>query len=259
MGMASEQARRFYDTEDPLRCGRTELPYEAGITRHWLERVPAELQSHAVVELGCGRGALAGVSPSHAGFDLSLRAVLSNRSMRATVADMEHVPLRDGAASFVFSWAAIEHVPHPERVMIEVERILTPGGIALLAPAWHCRTWAAEGLEFRPYRELRPIQRLRKALIPVRNSLVVRGPGELATRLRRELQLLRGTPLPFTYERLQPNLESYVGTDSDAFTSLDPHQTIAYFLSRGWTSLSHPSRRSRMFSTHEPVVVQKPA
>ena len=63
----------------------------------------------------------------------------------------------------------------------------------------------------------------------------------------------------FTYRRLTPNLHEYVGTDCDAFTSMDPHTAILYFRGRGWNVLSHPTSIARMLVRHGAVVVQKPS
>ena len=243
----------FYNADDPARWGRAEMPEAFGVTAHWLARTT--LPAGLILELGCGRGALAEVSERYAGTDLSLPALAAVRGRRFC-GDMERLAVQSNSVAFIFSWAAIEHVPNPERVLAEVERVLQPGGVALLAPAWHCRPWAAEGLEFRPYGELRPWQRVRKALIPFRNVVWWRALFEIPRRLLRETRMTK--PRPFTFRRLHPNLDAYLGTDSDAFTSMDPHTMIVYFASRGWEVLSHPTRRARLTSRHEPVVVRKP-
>jgi len=243
----------FYNAQDPARWGRAEMPDALRVTAEWLARTT--LPAGLILELGCGRGALAEASDRYAGTDLSLPALAAARSRRFC-GDMERLAVKSNSVAFIFSWAALEHVPNPERVLAEVERVLRPGGLALLAPAWHCRPWAAEGLEFRPYGELRPWQRVRKALIPFRNALWWRALFEIPRRLLHEMRA--ATPRPFVYRRLQPNLDAYLGTDSDAFTSMDPHAMIAYFASRGWDVLSHPTPRARLTSRHEPVVVRKP-
>lgn len=248
------EARGFYNTLDPQRWGRDEMPEAFGVTSHWLAR--GLHPDGPVLELGCGRGALAAVSPQHVGLDLAFPALLDVRRHHVTCGDMEQLPFANASIAFVFSWAAIEHVPHPERVLGEVVRVLKPRGLALLAPAWHCRPWAAEGLEFRPYAELRPTQKLRKAILPFRNHVAWRAAFELPRRVVRELA---ARPTSFTYRRLRPNLDTYLGTDSDAFTSMDPHEMALFFATRGWAVLSHPTRRARMLARSEPVVVQKPA
>jgi SAM-dependent methyltransferase len=249
----SRSAREFFDSHDPARWGRNEMPEQRQVTLGWIERTGVIGPS---LELGCGHGMLAGIAPRYVGIDLAFVPLLSMRTP-VVQTDMQTLPFADDAFDFVFSWAAIEHVPQPELVLREVERILKPGGVALLAPAWHCRPWAAEGLEFRPYAALRPGQRVRKALIPFRTSVAWRALFALPRRVFRELRALVTRP-EFEYHRLEPNLDEYVGTDCDAFTSMDPHEAILYFATRGWEVLSHPGLRRRMSSRHEPVVVRKP-
>jgi SAM-dependent methyltransferase len=246
-------ARDFYDSADPARWGRPEMPEQEGVTVDWLARSRATGPS---LELGCGRGNLSSAAPGYTGLDLAFTPLLPLQG-RGVQGDMEQLPFRDASLGFVFSWAAIEHVPHPERVLAEIERVLRPGGTALLAPAWHCRPWAAEGLEFRPYSALTLPQKVRKALIPFRNSVAWRALFELPRRALREISALFRTPA-FTYRRLQPNLDEYVGTDCDAFTSMDPHTALLYFAARGWHTPSHPTRAARMLVRHGAVVVQKP-
>lgn len=252
--MSSPAARRFFDSDDPVRWGRQELGGEREVTLAWLKELRA---SGPTLELGCGHAPLRDVLPRYVGLDLAFAPL---RSLRpgAVNGDMEQLPFRDGSIGFIITWAALEHVPNPELVVSEIERVLGPGGHALLAPAWHCRPWAAEGLEFRPYSELTPRQRLRKRLIPLRGSIAWRGLLEIPRRIWRELRALFSLPR-FEYGRLQPNLEQYLGTDSDAFTSLDPQSCALYFAARGWSVVSHPTFARRMLARHEPVVVQKPA
>jgi SAM-dependent methyltransferase len=248
--MTESAGRRFFDSSDPARWGRAEMPEQEALTREWIARAAVTGPS---LELGCGNGLLAGVAPGYIGIDLAFMPLAAMGQPRAQ-ADMEALPFRDASIGFAFSWAALEHVPHPERVLAEVERVLRRGGVALLAPAWHCRPWAAEGLEFRAYAQLTPWQRLRKALIPFRTSVAWRALFEVPRRISRELRRPRG----FEYHRLRPNLDEYVGTDCDAFTSMDPHAAALYFAVRGWEVLSHPARRDRMLARHEPIVVRKP-
>ena len=248
--MTAPTPRDFYDSADPARWGRDEMPEQEQITRDWLARSAA---NGPVLELGSGRGRLAHIAPRYVGIDLAFAPLLATRG-RSVQGDMERLPVRDASIAFVFSWAAIEHVPYPERVLEEIERVLRPGGTALLAPAWHCRPWAAEGLEFRSYAQLSLTQRVRKSLIPLRNSVVLRAMFELPRRVMREL--LR--PKAFAYHRLHPNLHEYVGTDCDAFTSMDPHAAVTYFRTRGWEVPSHPDLRSRLLVRHGAIAVRKP-
>ena len=235
------------------------MPDELRSTRSWMEA--ASLDANAIVlELGCGLGALADAHPNYVGMDFSFPAL--KRFAQAAPrfqGDMQRVPVRDACADFVFSWTAIEHVPHPELVLREIERIVRPGGVALLAPAWNVRPWAAKALPIRSYHELPAGDRLRKASIPLRDSLLWRAAAALPKRIWREALLAAGKRVSFDYRRLDPQLESYTYTDCDAFTSMDPHAAITYFASRQWEVLSHPGAMSRLRARHEPVVVRRPS
>jgi len=250
--------RDFYAADDLDRHGRQEMPEQLAETKAWLERlgVPA---SARVVELGAGRGPLAGVHPGYVGLEYSLPSLraFSTGAVRLQ-ADMQVLPFRSGSIDCLFSWAALEHVPRPEEVLAEVLRVLKPGGVAILAPAWNCRPWAAKGLPIKSYAELSWADRARKASIPLRDHLLWRAAWAAPLRLWREWKASAGGPLPFDYQRLEPNLTEYVYTDCDAFTSMDPHAAILFFETRGWDVVSHPDRRARLLSRHEPVVVRKP-
>jgi SAM-dependent methyltransferase len=171
------------------------------------------------------------------------------------------MPLGDESVDAVFSWAAIEHVPNPERVMAEIERVLVPGGVAFLAPAWNCRAWTVKRLQIRRYADLSTRDKVAKATIPVRNLLLWRAAAALPRRIARELRAsLRRGPLAFDYDRLYPDFSLDLPhiTDDDAQAAMDPHAAVLYFASRGWSTISHPTFVSRMKARAEPVVVRKP-
>src|SRR5215813_10298570 len=139
-----ERYRRFYEVEDPRRFGRDEMPMAFDVTSRWIHSCECEGELRVVLELGCGKGPLRGIHPGHVGLEFSRAALASvPDGSRLVNADMQLLPFRANSIGFVFSWAAIEHVPYPERVLEEVARVLKPGGVALLAPAWNCRPWAS--------------------------------------------------------------------------------------------------------------------
>jgi SAM-dependent methyltransferase len=255
----AERYRGFYETEDLRRFGREVMPKAFEVTSRWIKASEVGQRLGIIVELGCGTGPLSQVHPDYVGLEFSRTALKAVRAgVRTVNADMQMLPFRSNSVGFIFSWAAIEHVPHPERVFEEISRVLRPGGVALLAPAWHCRPWASKGLPVRDYRELDWRSRLEKLTIPIRNTLWWRALWAAPARFAGEFRALAREPLPFHYRRLTPNLTDYVYTDCDAFTSMDPHAAILYFATRGWNILSHPSWAARMLSRHEPIVVKKP-
>jgi len=56
--------------------------------------------------------------------------------------DLEKLSYADASLAFVFCSDTLEHVPDPERALAELERVLLPGGAALLTVPllWHRRT-----------------------------------------------------------------------------------------------------------------------
>jgi hypothetical protein len=95
--------------------------------------------------------------------------------------------------------------------------------------------------------------------IPVRNNIAWRALWIAPYRILREGKALIRDAIPFHYKRLEPNLEKYVYTDCDAFTSMDPHAAILYFKTRGFDILSHLDVLARLTARHEPVVIRKPS
>ncbi|HXI93328.1 MAG TPA: class I SAM-dependent methyltransferase, partial [Blastocatellia bacterium] len=113
--------------------------------------LPSALASSAsdgpVLEVGSGRGAFKEIAPDHVALDLSLSALRRNLAGHpglCATADM--IPLASGSCRFVFSVQTLEHIPSADRAFEEIDRVLAPGGVAYLAPAWHCRSWNADGV-----------------------------------------------------------------------------------------------------------------
>jgi hypothetical protein len=195
-------------------------------TTHWLGRLNIQPDANIMVlELGCGNGALRPVHPKWTGLEFSF-----------------------------------EHVPDPGRVFFEIQRVLKPGGTALIAPAWHCRAWVVKRLPFRRYRDLSVWDFVQKATIPIRRTLLWRGLAELPSRLAREWAIARRSYVELDFLPLHPDMNPDLPheTDDDAFACIDPHAAIAYFLTRGWRVISHETFRARMTCRSEPVVVQRP-
>jgi SAM-dependent methyltransferase len=262
MSPATEPAgdvRRFYERRaapggwaQPLLERPEARALAAFVARHGLER-------GRVLEIGSGTGEFQDVVAHWFGVDLAHSAGRLARKPFA-VASAQTLPFKDGSFDAVWSIAVLEHVPDPEVSLQEIERILTPGGVAYLAPAWHCRPWAAEGIHVRPWSDLTWRQRAIKTSIPLRESLWFRGTCVLPGRLWRELQHAAKPrrALRLRYGRLTANYEHFWASDSDACSVLDPHDTLLWFVSRGWEAVSHPHLRRRFVARHGAIVVRKP-
>jgi SAM-dependent methyltransferase len=196
------------------------------------------LERKRCLEVGSGRGAFQDQVEDYTGLDLSDSA-----------ADYYHKPFYQGSAtalpfpdeSFdaVWTYATLEHVPEPERALREIRRVLRNSGLLLLAPAWHTRSWFAQGYPVRPYRDFDLRGKIIKASIPVRDHLLFRSAYVIPRRVWRHIHhRIQGQPVPFRHNVLSPNYEIFWMSDSDAINSMDPFDAILWFESRGDRCLS---------------------
>jgi len=239
-----------------------------------LSRVKSYIDAYAadphavVVEIGCGLGHLHSCHGNWMGFEYSSTAVslakeLHGNKLNILDGDARKLPLESNTVDFLFSFAALEHIPEVEKAFSEIERILKPGGIAVIAPAWNCRAWTVKKLEQRPYADLSISEKVGKYLIPLRNNLFFRMACSIPARLARESKLLFGrAPIPLDYKRLEPDFSLWDRfphiSDDDAFVSMDAHAALIYFASRKWQAISHPSFWKRISVRSSEIVVKKP-
>ena len=224
-------------------------------------------EADAVLEVGCGLARLSALHPGWRGIEYSATAIeLAKRrygdDLNIVEGDARDLPVASNSIDILFSFAALEHVPEVEKAFAEIERVVKPGGVALLSPAWNCRPWTVKKLQRRPYSELGLAEKLGKLLIPLRNNLFFRLLCSLPSRLWRELSLLERRPVPLDYRTLKPDFSLWERygheSDDDAFVSIDAHAGIVFFVSRGWRCDSHPNFLKRFACRGEEIVVVKP-
>lgn len=230
--------------------------------RNAVERWCGAAAAGPVLEIGSGMGVLQGIGGDYVALDYSLTALkwYINPRYQRVCGTAELLPFPDESFSFVFTIAALEHVPRADQAIAEVARVLKPGGIAYLLPAWHCVQYNCEGIPVRPYRDLTLRQKLVKLSLPVRQLRWVKALNALPRRsVRRALWAVHGCPTTFLFGRLQPDYSRFWMSDSDAAARLDSHEACLYFHSRGYAVLSPgPRALDQLKARHEPVVVQKP-
>jgi SAM-dependent methyltransferase len=85
-----------------------------------------------VLDLGCGIGhSYRELAPRETvGTDIAADVLVGQERVTVT-ADMRALPFPAHSFASVFSVHSIEHVPDPERVIAEVQRVLSPGGRAI--------------------------------------------------------------------------------------------------------------------------------
>lgn len=260
----------FYNqTRDHDQYCRSELES----VRPQLQRWFAERRcAGAVLEIGSGKGALQGLGNAegerYVALDYSftaLRRYVDARHARVC-GTAERLPFPDATFSFVFTIAALEHVPGADLAMGEIERVLKPGGVAFLMPAWHCTQYNCEGIPVRPYGDLTVRQKLVKLSLPLRRRPWAKALATLPGRVaRRAAWAMTGRgPTRFRFRRLRPDYQHFWLSDSDAAARLDSHEGCLYFHSRGYRVL-HPggggggaAALRQLLLRHAGVVVRKP-
>jgi SAM-dependent methyltransferase len=157
------------------------------------------------------------------------------------VASGGRYPFPDEMFDAIWTITVYEHIPELQTALLEIKRMLKPGGVVFFAPAWQCRPWAAEGYRVRPYSDLGLRGKLIKASIPLRDSVVWRSMFIFPKRALRLARFLAGHRYrEIRYRKITPNYETYWESDSDACNHIDPHDAVLWFESNGFECLSHP-------------------
>ena len=176
------------------------------------------------------------------------------------VASGPRYPFADAEFDAIWTLDVFEHIPDVDAALLEIRRLLRPGGVVLFWPAWQCRPWAADGYAVRPWSDFDWRGKLIKASIPVRDSVLYRGAFLLPRRLLRAAAFALGRrPATLRREALRPNYEKYWTADADACHSIDPHDAILWFRAHGFECLSHPGFARALLMRTGPLVFRKSA
>lgn len=250
-----QEARAFYDSQ----YGHEEYaPYLTAETHPYYSELKAfvtihKLENRRCLEIGCGRGAFQNMVADYTGCDASESV---GRYLRKpfVMCDAGALPFESNRFDAVWTIQVLEHVPDPEMAFREIARVLKPGGVLLLAPAWHTRSWFAGGYPVRPYSKLSFTEKVIKASIPVRDSRLVRGPKTMLSRMWACVRRYGLKRSALRFRKLSANYETFWMSDSDACNSFDPVDCAFWFLGRGWRCLS-PESVPRLFLFHGQVLV----
>lgn len=92
-----------------------------------------------VLDFGCGEGIFAEASPQYLGLDLNpdaARRVLA-LGKPALAGDLHRAPIRTRSCGAVLCMNVLHGLADPERVLLEIDRVLSPGGRVYLKNRWH--------------------------------------------------------------------------------------------------------------------------
>lgn len=260
MSSAGDFYARVYKEDQYSNDDTAEKHPFAPTLRRFLDR--HRLGGAKCVEIGSGRGAFQDVVADYTGADYS-SSVAHYYHKPFHNASCEALPFPDNSFDVAWSYAVLEHVGDPEKALREVRRVVRPGGLILLEPAWQCRSWAADGYPVRPYSDFGYWGRLIKASIPFRDTVLFRSAYIFPRRLFHLLRYLLGgrRPIPFRYTRLKANFETFWMSDSDAQNSMDPFDALLFFDSLGDRCENYPTMASKFMIRTGPVEIRvcKPA
>lgn len=195
-------------------------------------------------------GGLQDIAENYTGLDLaeSVRKYYHKPFIQASA---DKIPVDNNSFDIIWSIAAIEHMPNPAKVFDEMIRVCCKGGHLLLAPAWHCRRWAAQGYQVRPYSDFGFWGKIYKFFIPFLDNIILRAILIAPVRIYGlMLCMIKRKNIPFIYGKLKPQYEIHRVSDDDACNSMDPFMTILYFESRGHKCVSHDTFFKKITSTH---------
>jgi SAM-dependent methyltransferase len=190
-----------------------------------------DLLDKSVLDVGSGSGYLQDVVDKYTGLDIASNAAPLYHK-KFVVGSATAMPFPDNSFDAAWSIWVFEHVPNPEQGFAEVRRVVRNGGVIFLMPAWNCASWLAQGYPVRPYSDLDVKGKLIKASIPLQRSVGFRAVMHLPVRAIRQIAPLFG-PTRMRYKSLTPNFEKYWMQDSDAINSIDSHEALLWFTSRG--------------------------
>lgn len=215
------------------------------------------LENARVLEVGAGSGQLQDIVEDYTGLDIA-----------ASAARYFHKPFVQGSATdlpfadneFDAAWTVwvLEHLDTPEKGFAELRRVVKPGGLLFLLPAWNCTSWAGEGYEVRPYSDFDFPGKMIKASLPLRGNSLFRMTYLAPIRaIRRAYWDYTGQPTALRYARLIPNYDRYWTEDSDATVSIDTHEAMLWHLSRGDECLNCQEDLSeQLLMGHQPLIIR---
>lgn len=216
-----------------------------------------DLYEKRCLEIGSSGGFFQDLVEDYYGTDIA-ESLAQHYHKPYRVASGGKYPFDDEMFDAIWTITVYEHIPELQTAMQEIRRLLKPGGFVFFAPAWQCRSWAADGYAVRPYSDFGLKGKLIKASIPIRNSVLWRSAFIFPKRAVRLARVLMGHRYrELQYKRIKANYETYWISDSDACNHIDPHDAILWFESNGFECLSHPGMVSAFFVRTGALIFRK--
>jgi SAM-dependent methyltransferase len=215
------------------------------------------LKDRKCLEIGSASGLFQDIVDDYYGTDIAdSLAKFYHKPYR--VAESGRYPFDDAQFDAIWTITVYEHIPELDDSLLEIKRLLKPGGVVFFSPSWQCRPWAAEGYAVRSYNDFGLKGKLIKASVIVRDSVFWRSLFIFPKRILNLTRFIFGHRFRhIQYKKLTPNWDIYWTSDSDACNHIDPHDAILWFQSNGFKCLTYPTRLSALFIRHGGIVFQK--
>jgi len=199
--------------------------------------------SGPVLEVGCSIGVYSNDFHDWVGIDISRTALLQIRGKNRILATALNLPFRNNVFSLVMCFDTIEHLPDPEKALLEINRVLKPGGfLAIGSPPliWELlltgepRNSERKKLLKWLNLEIGINKILNRHLVVALVKHAVSILRELFRRLIDELLIIAGAgPLPLRPLHLEPDYDQ-LGEDYDAVYAYNPNALVNFLRSRGF-------------------------
>ncbi|MGD0668708.1 MAG: class I SAM-dependent methyltransferase [Bryobacteraceae bacterium] len=199
------------------------------------------LQRKRVLEVGAGSGLLQDAVADYTGLEISptARRFFHKPLVEASATD---IPFADNSFDALWSVWVLEHIASPEKALLEMRRVVKPGGYLFLMPALSVSRYAAHGYRVRPYSDFNWKGKLIKATSQLVESLPFRAMCSPQIKMIRSLGSRLGTgPSRLRFVRLTPNYDQYWESDSDAVASISKLELYLWFTTRGDRCWNCPS------------------
>ena len=239
-----QESQDFYDKAYAKEAGSaSDSVYKESAERSTLITKTAEivadfvnrygLKDKKILEVGAGSGLLQDTVEDYTGLDIagSARRFYHKPFVQASATRM---PFPDNTFDALWTFRVLEHIPNPEKALIEMRRVIKPGGFILLHFANDVDRYAAQGHRVRPYSDFDIWGRTKKATIAIHDSNAFLNLHVRQVRLLRSLgSRLGGGASRLHFIKLDANYDQYWVGDSDAPISVSYHEVRLWFTSRG--------------------------
>jgi SAM-dependent methyltransferase len=219
--------------------------------------IQSNLYDKKCLEIGSSGGFFQDLVPDYTGTDVA-ESLRKYYHKPYEVVSGGRYPFMDDSFDAIWTITVFEHIPELQDAMDELVRLLKPNGYLYFAPAWQCRSWAADGYEVRGYSEFNLKGKLIKFTIPIRNSMIWRALFIFPKRIYRTILYLLGlTSKNLHYKKIKPNYDIYWVNDADACNNIDPYDAILWAKSNNFECISHTKKIHQFFVRNGALVFKK--